>query len=154
VPSLPPPLSALERRLGIDEGSLAGNDQARAEEAIADAVALALAEVPTRTATAWASNAPAVVVTVVLKAARREFENPQGFVSEGVGEHSATVGTATGAFLTEGERLLVRRAAGLGGFTGTVRISSAYATSADGTVYVPAPPGSDAFPLLAEGDLG
>jgi hypothetical protein len=154
VPSLPPPVSALERRLGLAAGTLTGTDLGRAEEAIADAVALALAEVSAVKATAWATDAPAVVVTVVLKAARREFENPQGFVSEGVGEHSATVGTASGAFLTETEKALVRKAAGLVGFTGSVRTPSAYEPEPGETVYVATTIGVDPFPLLSSEDLG
>ncbi len=129
---LPPALSALERRLGLAEGDLEGTEKARAEEALADATALALAEVSTTRADAWAASAPAVVVTVVLKAARREYENPQGFRSEGVGEYSASVDVASGVYLTPGEIAQIRRAATgrRGGFTGTVRTPSAYGVSA------------------------
>lgn len=126
--SLPPPLSALERRLGLEEGSLSGPDRARAEEAIADASALALAEVSTATAAAWATSAPAVAVTVVLKAARREYENPQGYSQESVGDYAYSV-SASGVYLTDAEVAQIRRAAGQGargGFTGTVRTPSAY----------------------------
>lgn len=65
---------------------------------------------------------------VTLKAARREYENPQGLRQENLGEHGFAVDTATGAYLTDGERTAVRRAATgrTGGFVGTVRTPSAY----------------------------
>lgn len=134
--SLPPPLSELERRLGVEVGSLSGADKARAEEAITDATYLALAEVSVATATAWGADpanggtgAPGVVLTVILKAARREYENPQNLSQESLGDYSRTV-TASGVYLTDREAKQVRRAASPnthpGGFVGTVRTPSAY----------------------------
>lgn len=127
MPALPPAVASLERRLGVDEGSLDGVDLARAEEALLDATALALAEVSPARATTWTASAPAVVATVILKAARREYENPQGFRQQGVGEVSASVDVASGVYLTASEVAQIKRAAGAGsGFVGTVRTPSAY----------------------------
>lgn len=124
--TLPPPLEALEVRIGLDPGALVGAEVERASAALADASAVALAEAPTK-AVAWtASGAPPVVVTVVLKAARREFENPQGLRSENLGEHGFSVDTATGVYLTATERALVRRAARTRLRVLTVRTPSAY----------------------------
>lgn len=129
MPALPPPLSALEARLGFEPGDLSGPERARAEAAIEDASALVLAEAPSKAA-AWASSAPPVVVAVVLKAARREYENPQGLRSENLGEHGFSVDTASGVYLTGHEAALIRRAATgrAGGFVGSIRTPTAYGT--------------------------
>lgn len=125
---LPPPVSALERRLGLPEGTLTGEDLARAEEALDDAATLALAEVPKTKAAAWATDAPKVAVLVVLKAARREFENPRGMESESLGEHTVGLTDTSGVYLTAREIAQIKRAATgrSGGFVGTVRTPSAY----------------------------
>jgi hypothetical protein len=102
--ALPPIFLVLERRLGVAGGSLSGPDAARAEDALADATALALAEVSATTGEAWEVNAPAVVHAVILKAARREYENPKGLRSESAGEYGTTVDVPSGAYLTPGER--------------------------------------------------
>lgn len=125
---LPPPVSALEARLGLAEGTLTGEDLARAQAALDDAATLALAEVPTTKATAWATDAPKVAVLVVLKAARREFENPRGMESESLGEHTVGLTDTSGVYLTAREISQIKRAATgrSGGFVGTVRTPSAY----------------------------
>lgn len=125
---IPPPLSELERRLGMEAGTLEGADKGRAESTLEDATAMALAEVPPAVAKRWMENgAPTAVVVVILKAARREFENPQGLYQETVGEHSMGVTTATGLYLTAEEKSqLAKAASGKAGFTGTVRTPSAY----------------------------
>lgn len=129
---LPPPLSALERRLGEPEGSLDGVDKARAEDALSDATTLALAEVAPTLATAWtapeSSLVPAVVTLVILKAARREYENPRGLDTESLGEHSVGITETSGVYLTAREVAQIRRAANgrRGGFVGTVRTPSAF----------------------------
>ncbi|WVX87996.1 head-to-tail adaptor [Arthrobacter phage TforTroy] len=126
---LPPPVSSLERRLGLPEGSLDGEDKARAEEALDDAATLALAEVSKTTATLWEADAPKVVVLVVLKAARREFENPRGMESESLGEHTVGLTDTSGVYLTAREIAQIQRAASKrrpGGFVGTVRTPTAY----------------------------
>ncbi|GED09169.1 hypothetical protein [Cellulosimicrobium cellulans] len=124
---LPPALSALCRRLGVE--TLDGVDASRAESALDDATTLALAEVRPATAARWIEDAPHVVTTVILKAARREYENPQGYRSENLGEYGATVDVASGVYLTAAEVALVRRAESghRGPVVGTVRTPSAYA---------------------------
>jgi len=126
--SLPPKVNDLERRLGVPADSLQDEDKERAEAALEDATVLALAEVSTRRADEWESNAPKVVALVILKAARREYENPQGFTSEAQGDHSASLTETSGVFLTDREKGLIRAAAtGRSGlFVGSVRITSAY----------------------------
>ncbi|MCJ1707948.1 hypothetical protein [Microbacterium sp. VKM Ac-2923] len=128
---LPPALSKLESRLGLPEGSLVDADKARAEDAIDDATTLVLAEVAATTADRWGVAAPAVVELIVLKAARREYENPRGFAQETRGEHSATLAESSGVYLTGREVAQVRRAAtGRRGFVGSIRTPSAYETTA------------------------
>lgn len=75
--ALPPALSELTERLGSE---LDGNDRARAELALDDPTALALADVTDRIAAIWTVSAPAVVRLVVIHAARREYENPEASI--------------------------------------------------------------------------
>ncbi|QHB36590.1 head-to-tail adaptor [Arthrobacter phage Adolin] len=126
---LPPAVSALEARLGLPAGTLADEDLARAEAALDDAATLALAEVSTAKATAWAADCPKVVYLVVLKAARREFENPRGLESESLGEHQVGLTDTSGVYLTAREVAQIKRAASgrtAGGFVGSIRTPSAY----------------------------
>lgn len=132
--SLPPPVSELEARLGVEAGSLSGADKVRAEKAISDATALALIEVTDATATGWSADppdgtgAPAAVVTVVIKAAKREYENPENLSQESLGDYTSSA-TATSVYLTARETAVVRRAArggAVGGFVGSVRTPSPY----------------------------
>lgn len=128
MPSLPPTLAALASRLGVPAGTLLAEDQARATAALEDASTLALAEVSTSLAETWTTSAPAVVVLVVLKAARREYENPRGMNLETLGEHSVGLTDLSGVYLTAREVAQVRRAASgrTGGYVGSVRTPSAY----------------------------
>jgi hypothetical protein len=125
---LPPPVSSLEARLGLPTGSLEGEELARATAALDDATTLALAEVPASKAAAWETDAPKVVALVVLKAARREFENPRGMNQESLGEHSVGLTDTSGVYLTAREVAQIKRAATgrSGGFVGTIRTPSAY----------------------------
>lgn len=125
---LPPPLSALERRLGLTVGSLEAEDKARAEDALEDATVLALDEVAPLIAEQWEIDAPPVVRVVVLKAAKREYDNPRGLETEALGEHSVGISETSGVYLTGREVAKIRRAATgrSGGFVGSVRIRSAY----------------------------
>jgi hypothetical protein len=124
---LPPPVSALETRLGLPHNTLDGEDKARAEAALEDATTLALAEVSDSKATVWQSNAPGVVALVILKAARREYDNPEGFAQESLADHSVTLGESSGVYLTGREIAQIRRAAsGRRGFTGSIYVPSAY----------------------------
>lgn len=127
-------LSGLLTRLRLDPAEVPAEDRTAAEEAVNDAIGLVMAEVPAVVAARWETALPSVVYTVTLKAARREYENPNGYTSESLGEHSAGIAAwnATGAYLTAREAAQVRRAAGLPerratGFVGSVRTPSAYA---------------------------
>ncbi len=124
----PPTLADLERRLGVEEGSLDGVDRARAQAALDDAVALASAEVPNFILERWATSSPSVASVVVLKAARREFENPRGYVSATAGDVGGRVETATGVYLTREEITQLKRAAGLR----TGRVGSVYTPASYG----------------------
>lgn len=121
---LPPALSALERRLGIPEGALDGEDRIRAEDALEDASTLILAELAPAKAKAWETDAPKVAVLVALKAARREFENPRGISQETLGEHTVGLTESSGVYLTGREIAQIRRAATgrSGGFVGSIRL--------------------------------
>lgn len=125
---LPPPVAALETRLGLAPGTLQEEELARAEAALDDAATLILAEVKETTAEKWEAAAPKVVVLVALKAARREFENPQGISQETLGEHTVGISESSGVFLTGRELAQIRRAASgrSGGFVGSIRTPSAY----------------------------
>lgn len=114
LPSLAP-VSALEVRLGVEIGSLEDEDFARAEAAIADASTLVRSEAGrTWVAEDDSVTAPDDVVAVVLRAARREFQNPSGLRSESVGDYSYSLAEGGGVFLTDAERRIVRAAAGSG----------------------------------------
>lgn len=124
---LPPPVSALEERLGVPAGTLEAEDAIRATRALEDATTLVLAEVSDAKGVAWSASAPAVVALVVLKAARREFDNPRGVQQETQGDHSVGLTDTSGVFLTGREVGLIRRAAsGRRSFVGSVRTPSAY----------------------------
>lgn len=124
---LPPAVSELETRLGLPIGSLDEVDDARASDALEDATTLAFAEAPWKAA-AWTADAPGVVRLVVLKAARREFENPRGLSTEALGEHAVGMTDTSGVYLTAREIAQIRRAATgqRKGMVGTVRTPSAY----------------------------
>lgn len=108
--TLPPSRDALETRLGLDAGTLEGADAERADAALSDATILALAEVSETKANTWAEAAPDTVWLVVLKAARREFENPSGIGQESLGERSVSGLDTSGVFLTAREVAIIRRA--------------------------------------------
>lgn len=131
--TLPQSVVELEARLGLPAGSLADEDKIRAEAALEDATTLVLAEVSPARATLWASAAPRVVALVVLKAARREFDNPRGITQETLGEHSVGLSESSGVYLTVRELAQVRRAASgrLLGFVGSVRTPSGYGEHGD-----------------------
>lgn len=124
--TLPPSRDALETRLGLDAGSLEGADAERADAALSDATILALAEVNETKANDWNEAAPDAVWLVVLKAARREFENPSGIGQESLGERSVSGLDTSGVFLTVREIAVIRRAASgrLGGSVGSIKVGS------------------------------
>jgi hypothetical protein len=127
--ALPPNVEALCARLGLEPSALSDVDRARAEAAIEDATSLVLAEAPAPVAAKWEeSGAPRVVVTVILKAARREFENPRQLNQEQLGEHMVGISATSGVYLTDREVAQIKRAAAGGGstFVGCVRTPIAY----------------------------
>ncbi|QTX04545.1 hypothetical protein [Agromyces archimandritae] len=117
---LTPSLGDLAVRLGIDPDALEPAERTRAE-----AATLAVAEVTPATAEAWVLKCPPIVPLVILKAARREFENPRGIEQETFADHSARLSDASGVYLTWRERSLIRRAAGHRG-TRTVHFGTAH----------------------------
>lgn len=137
--SLPPlaTVSAMEARLGVDPGSIEGNDLVRAEQALADVSALIRAEAGGMT---WVADdgvtitAPEDVVVVALQVALRVYRNPDGYTGESVGDYSWQLGGSgkggVGIFLSEAERDIIANAHdrmdGAMGFTGSVRTPSAY----------------------------
>lgn len=105
------PVSALERRIGVIEGSLSGVDLGRAQSALEDASALVRSE----SQKTWLNDedeviAPEDVLVVTLRAAMREYKNPDGFDSEQLGEYSYRRSSATGVYLTPDEIKIIRRA--------------------------------------------
>lgn len=136
-------VDALEIRLGLAAGSLSGADLARATANLQDASALVRAAA----GKSWVDpvdgvtvTAPDVVVAVVLQAAKRAFQNPEGIQQESIssgGYWSSWADAASaGVILTPDERgTVVAAARGSGGpFVGSVGTPSAYsqpATAAD-----------------------
>lgn len=101
-------VAEFEARLGAPEGSLTGEDLARAQAALEDASAVVLSIGDPE----WTeATVPAAARVVVLRLARRLWENPEGNVQETLGDHTVTR-AAAGAFLTPDERGLVMTAAG------------------------------------------
>jgi hypothetical protein len=102
----------LEARLGVPAGSLAGEDLARAQAVLDDAstIVLMIGD-PGWTDADGAKPAPGVVQVVVLRLARRFWDNPEGLAYEALGDHTVSH-TALGGFLTDAERALVMGAAG------------------------------------------
>lgn len=130
-------VAAMEVRLGVPVGSLAGLDLDRARASLGDTSALVRSAVGGRT---WVAadnvtiTAPPEVVTVVVRAAIRAYRNPDGVSSESIGgAYFYAYGQAEiSAYLTEDEVVIVRAAVRREGAddgwngTGTVRTPSAY----------------------------
>jgi len=152
---LPPPLSELETRLGLEAGSLSGTDKARAEAALEDASTLVLAEVAELTAERWEADAPKPAVLVVLKAARREYENPRGIAQETFGEHTVGLTESSGVYLTGREvAQIIRAATKRRSGVGSVRTPSAYGEGGTvSTLYAPVSGDGKPVPYLAFSDL-
>lgn len=93
-------------------GGIAAADEDRAQAVLDDVSTLINAEAEG----AWDSDTPPdVVVTICLAASRRAWVNPDGKVSETIGGYSYRVpdATATGVFLTDDEKRMIRKAAGV-----------------------------------------
>ncbi|OZV74773.1 hypothetical protein CA850_29795 [Micromonospora echinospora] len=141
--SLPPlvPVAALERRMGLDPGTLTGSDLVRAGVALEDASALVRAE-----GLDWVADdgvtitAPAVVLKVARDVALRQYRNPDGYQGENIGEYGYQYARGqAGDELTAAEVATVRRAAGkTAASVYTVRTPSAYEC----------PPTPDPFPAV------
>lgn len=130
----------LENRLGVEPGSIEGNDFTRAESALADASTLVRAEAGVPWVDAdGVPYAPDVVVTVVVKAAIRGYRNPDGVGSESYGGayfYNYAPGE-TSIYLTDEEKEIVRRAARTSATwsgTGTIRTPSAYGPASSATI--------------------
>lgn len=126
---MPPPLASLgdlQDRLGHP---LAESELSRAHAALDDASALVRAVAGQSwldATTGELAEVPDAAVSITLAAARRAFDNPDGYVSETIGDYSYTRagpsagGEVGGAYLTEEERAVLRgmsAASGLGTLT-------------------------------------
>ncbi|WP_229398183.1 hypothetical protein [Micromonospora okii] len=130
--SLPPlaPVAAMERRLGVAPGTLAGADLVRAGAALDDASTMVRAEAGNDWVAADGTTvtAPPVVVTVVVSAALRTYRNPDGYSGESVGDYSYQYARdSTSGYLTPAEVRIIRQAAGrTGQAVYSIRTPSAY----------------------------
>ncbi|WP_424936675.1 MULTISPECIES: hypothetical protein [Bacteria] len=138
MPSLPT-IDDLVARIGADRIDME-EDSIRLASALEDAIALVLGEVADTVADRWRQETPSVVRVVILKAARREFENPRGLHQETFGEHMVGLSETSGAYLTPRELAQILKAATgrRGGFVGSARTPSAYGPARPyRTFYVP-----------------
>lgn len=104
-------LDQLEIRLGLDPGTLAGTDQARAQAALVDASALVRGEAQRDFVTETGElDAPDAIVRVVLGAALRNYRNPEAETSHTVGPFRRDIKVSdTGVYLTDAEIEIARR---------------------------------------------
>lgn len=138
MPTLPT-LEELVTRIGPDRVDLE-EDSLRLAAALEDATVLVLDEVSEAMADRWRVNTPNAVRVVILKAARREFENPRGLNQETFGEHMVGLSDTSGVYLTARELAQIQKAATgrRAGYVGSVRTPSAYGAAREiQTVYVP-----------------
>lgn len=133
--SLPPlaTVAALETRLGVPEGTLAGADLARAQAALGDVSALVRAEAgsPMVDPDGVTITAPDAAIAVTLAVAKRVYLNPEGLAGFSVSGYSEQQPQgATGVILTGDETAAITAAAAgsAGNFVtlGSVRTPSAY----------------------------
>lgn len=133
-------------------GGVAAADEERAQACLDDASAL----IRTETQTTWVDDdgaleesIPDAVVTITYAVAIRAFRNPEGVRSESIGDYSVSYADgSTAVFLTEGERRMIRRAAGRGGL-GSIELESPWQPSA---ATVPIDIGGDEMPWVTIGD--
>lgn len=139
-------VASLETRLGLDVGALSGADLQRAVDALDDASVLVRAEAGmTFLADDGVTvDAPDVIVTIARRVALRQYRNPDGYSSEGVGSGAYTYRYAddeTSAYLTDAEIRQIRQAVatlkGSTGFTGSTRTPSAYDDPTSTTLWAP-----------------
>ncbi len=147
-------VASMESRLGLTPGSLSGADLQRAEDALDDASILVRAEAATVSpGTTFLAidgvtiDAPDVIVTIARRVALRQYRNPDGYSSEGMGGGAYTYRYAddeTSAYLTDREAAQIRQAVSVMGgarrnFSGSARTPSAY--EAPGSTSAPVPGG-------------
>lgn len=141
-------LGDLEHRLGLDENTLQGADQRRAEAALDDASALVRDEAR-RTwvgTTGELEGVPDVVHRVVLGAAYRNYVNPEAVLTETAGPFSRTIKqTDTGVYLTEAEIVIVRRFRPTGGGLWTQKVYRD--DDAESTLFLEDSYGCELFPV-------
>lgn len=100
-------VEALQARLGR---SLSGADLARAEALLSDVSALARGVAGQEWPDA-PTGVPADVIAVVLAAARRSFDNPEGWIVQTMGPLSATrASSMVGDVFTKAEMAILRKA--------------------------------------------
>ena len=137
-------------------GGIAAADEDRAQAALNDASALIRAETGGEDwvdADGGLEEVPEVIAAVCIAAAIRAFRNPDGVRQETIGNYSvAYADSSTAVFLTEGERRIIRRAAGL---TGLNSVALEGDWTLNPAAYVPVEGGGDDFPLgVPEGEIG
>lgn len=115
-------VAQLEARLGEPAGSLAGEDLARATAALDDA-SLIVGAYGDRTWTdaGGAHPIPGMAQVVVLRLARRFWDNPEGLSYEALGDHTVSR-SAAATFLTPEERAFVASDAGTAGNAGVYSV--------------------------------
>lgn len=117
-------VAQLEARLGEPPGSLAGEDLARATAVLDDASLIVAAYGDRKWTDAAGSHPiPAISRVVVLRLARRFWDNPEGLSYEALGDHT-TSRTAAATFLTPEERALVAGDAGTAGNAGVYSVGT------------------------------
>ncbi|MFC8531931.1 hypothetical protein [Nocardia sp. NPDC057227] len=142
--------TALGVRLGE---TLTGADLARAQANLSDVSAWAREEAEQEWPNAPA-GVPAAVVVVVLTAARRMYENPEGFLYETMGPMSGSraASTVTGGVFTEPELKILHRCRPRGGLW---TLSTTRGDDDAETGFVSdSTPGSDPIAYVAAGDPG
>lgn len=143
-------VDALEARLGR---SLSGADQARAEANLVDVSALARS-VAEQSWPDAPTGVPGDVVAVVLAAARRVFENPDGFIYQTMGPMAASRSAAmvTGNVFTAAEMTTLKKARPKSGLWAleTTRGDSDFETG----FVSDSRPGSDPIAYVASTDPG
>lgn len=156
--ALPPlaSLGELARRVGRPDLVEGTTDGDRAAEALADASALVRAETGRPTGwtdeAGWLTAVPDELRTVVLKAARREWDNPRGLTSETIADYTWR-GEST-VYLTEAEQVICRRYRPEGRGTGGLwTLGMTRGAEGPDTVYVPVAGGGDPLPYLHPDDV-
>lgn len=146
---LPPltTLSELEIRAGAQD------EAARAEAVLVDASSLIRDEA----GKTWVNDlgniadVPDMVVTLVLKVAKRALDNPEGLSGETYPEYAwRKEGAEDGVYLTDKECKIARR---LGGRTGLWTQQTTRRSSDCDTVFVEDQFGCELFPMYAADDL-